>query len=128
MNRECKTEYVHYSIDDDILFAEFIPFIEHDINIAKKVVEDRLNFTGNENYRAVVDITNIKGSTREARIFMSRSDFGYKGLIAVAFISKRLFSVFLLNIFLKVYKPTVPSRFFHCRHEAIKWLKLMQIN
>jgi hypothetical protein len=109
--------------DQDILFWDYSKNLEIDISVAKKLVEDRLNYTHGRSVYGLIDATNIKSTTKQAREFMSDPHGGLKGILGGAFISSNMFTTVIINLFLRITKPIVPAKFFTSKEEAITWLK-----
>ena len=90
-----------------------------DINAAKAVVRERLFFQNDKNYPHLMHI-NVIDSTREAREFMKKE--GIEGITAGAFVIESIFTKSIINFFLSVSKPQVPTKMFTDRDSAYKWL------
>lgn len=60
-----------------------------------------------------------------ARRFAASSDYS-EYTAALALCSHRTPLVIMGNLFLRVSKPLVPTRFFHSREEALRWLDEMK--
>jgi hypothetical protein len=109
--------------EEDIIFWNYSPALEMDITIARELVENRLQYTNGKSVYALIDVTNLKSTTKEARDFMNSKDGGLKGLLGGAFLSNSVVATLLVNLYIKVSNPTIPARFFTNREEALEWLK-----
>jgi hypothetical protein len=116
-------KHVKYEIIDNIMYAEFYNSIIHDIQIAREIVEERIELFGDKSYLAVIDITNVKSATKDARKYMSCTKNGFNGIVAAAIISNKLVSMPIYNLFIKINKPEIPIKFFSNKKEAIRWLR-----
>ena len=68
-----------------------------------------------------VDATGIKSVTREAREYLGNEG---SELVSVAgLLSHSPVSRTIGNFYLKITKPTIPTKIFTCENDAIKWLK-----
>lgn len=126
-----RTEYRYvtvYSYDahPDIVFGTYAPKLDIDLAIAKELIDNRMTFSGGKPVYAVIDFTNVKSVTKEARDYMNSPDGGLKGLLGGAFLSNNVVATLFVNLFLKVAKPAIPARFFNNEAEAIKWLRRVQ--
>jgi hypothetical protein len=54
---------------------------------------------------------------------MSNPSGGLKGILAGAFVSTKTVTIVLINLFLKINRPSVPARFFNNKEDAIQWIK-----
>lgn len=106
----------------DIVFWKYVPNLEMDIRIAKRLVSDRLAYTQGKSVFALIDATNLKSGTKEARQYMSHPEGGLKGIRGGAFISNNAFTNIIINLYLKINKPSVPAKFFANREDALEWI------
>jgi hypothetical protein len=71
MEKRDYKEYKHTSFwketDDNVVFWNYSPNIEIDISIAEELVKNRLEYCKGKPTYTVIDSTNIKSSTKEAR-------------------------------------------------------------
>ncbi len=123
-----KKEYKYVTLwtkgeDDDILFASYLPKLHIDINIARELVENRLDFSANTPHFVVIDFSNVGTTTKDARDFMNAPEGGLNCVLAAAFISKSVVSTFFVNLFLSIYKPDIPARFFNKKEGAVAWCR-----
>lgn len=121
---ELDTEYAHYEMEDNMVIVTFknITITEF---IAKKIVNDRKDFTKGILMPGLADVRKMKDVDRTARTFF-QSDESKVGLCAVALLTDSVFTTYIANFFLKVsYKTnrTLPSRVFTNKEKALDWLK-----
>jgi hypothetical protein len=122
---EKKYRYITISSDDaypDTIFGIYSPKLEIDINIAKELIDNRLDFTQGKPVFALIDFTNVKSVTKEARDYMNDPVAGLKGLLGGAFLSNNVVATLFVNLYLKVSHPTIPAKFFTSKTDAINWL------
>jgi hypothetical protein len=121
--RECR--YATFSTDEigDIIFATYIPKLEIDLTVAKELVSDRMTFVGARPHYVLIDFTNVRSVSKEARDYMNSSDGGLKGILGGAFLSTNVVATLFINLYLKVNRPVVPARFFTDRKDAVQWLQ-----
>ncbi|MEO9531580.1 MAG: hypothetical protein ABJG68_14860 [Crocinitomicaceae bacterium] len=95
-----------------------------DLNIAKKIVETRLQFINGRSYPMIFQQDGLKSINKEARNYFN-SDLGIKGVSAGAIIAKNVFEAHLANFFIKIsaIKVKVPTKVFKDEKEALLWLK-----
>jgi hypothetical protein len=120
---ELETREVYFRIEDGILFCSYKKQLEIDLQIAKKIVSDRLVFTKGTSFPLLIDFSNIKSATKEARDYMNSQDGGLKGVICGAFIGSNPLATLFINLYLKINKPPIPALFFAKKDDAILWLK-----
>jgi len=125
--KEYKTTVFWKEEDDDILFFKYSQKLEIDIGTAKEIVKSRLDYTKEKPMYTLIDVTNVKSTTKEARDYMSSPEGGLKGILGGAFLSNNVVSTLVINLFLKVSHPAVPAKFFTHKDEALKWLKKIKV-
>lgn len=115
-------------IENDIIFFKYKPKIEIDINIARELVKSRLDYTDGQSVYTLIDFTNVKSVTKEARDYMNNPEGGLKGILGGAFLSNSVVATLFVNLYLKVSNPSVPAKFFTSSADAITWLKKIKMN
>ena len=116
------TPYVYYEVKDGILIATYKKGNKINLDIAKKIVEDRLKFTGNKSMAVLVHNHGVLSMDKEARDYLS-SAAGSQGLKAGAIILDSEFTSMLGNFILSVSKPVIPAKLFTNVSQAMKWLQ-----
>src|SRR5260221_5146072 len=125
--KQIETQDVYFRIEDGILFCSYKEHLEIDITTAKRIIKDRIDFMEGELYPILIDFSNMKSATKEARDYMNSSEGGLNGLLSGAFLSKSVVASLFINLYLKVNNPAIPARFFTNRDEAIAWLKRIKL-
>src|SRR5687767_14044308 len=116
------TPYVYYEVKDGILIATYKKGNKINLDIAKKIVEDRLKFTGNNSMAVLVHNHGVLSMDNEARDYLS-SAARSKGLKAVAIILDSEFTSMLGNFILSVSRPVIPAKLFPNVSQAMNWLQ-----
>jgi hypothetical protein len=124
-----KKEYERISfwkIENDILLFKYAPKTEIDIDTAKQMVNDRLDYTSGKSIYALIDFTNVKSVTKEARDYMNSPTGGLRGIAGGAFLSNNVVATLFINLYLKVSNPSIPAKFFTSQRDALRWLQLIK--
>jgi hypothetical protein len=108
--------------DSDIVFAEFRPDLKVDLDEAREIVTNRLEFTRNRKHFLILDVSNVRQLTAEAKEFMQRPDAGLKNILGAAFTGGNPVAVLIANIFIKSPKD-FQARFFTSREAAVSWIE-----
>ena len=124
--REFKTTTFWIEDDPDILFFNYAPKIEIDITVAKEIIKSRLEYTRGNSMLTLIDFSNVKSVTKEARDYMNDPEGGLKGILGGAFLSDNAVSTLFINLYLRINKPVVPAKFFTKKEEALTWLKAIK--
>lgn len=117
-------EYVYNKIEGSIVIAKFYPGKTIDLNVAKKIVKDRLEYFNGKSYPVLIDCLDLRSIsfTKEARNYFSKEE-GIKGINAAAFLVNTYLVQFTVNIFITFNKPQVPIHLFKSKTEALEWLR-----
>lgn len=126
--RTFENNYVSVWIEEGILFSTCKKQLVLDLEIAKKIVEDRIEFTKGIAYPILLDFTNLKSATKEARDYMNDPKGGLNGLLGGAFLTNSVATKVLVNLYLKINRPSIPAKFFTKKEDAINWLKDLKVN
>jgi hypothetical protein len=110
-------------IENDIIFFKYKPSIEIDIQTAKELVTSRLDYTEGRPVYTLIDFTNVKSVTKEARDYMNSANGGLNGILGGAFLSNSVVATLFVNLYIKVSNPSIPAKFFTNSGDAISWLK-----
>jgi hypothetical protein len=120
-----KYAYVTYSAQPDnsnIIIAEYTSSLKVDLSIAKSIVTDRLDFTDNKEHYLVLDMSNIRDVSVEAKEYMQHPEGGLKNILSAAFIGENPVAELYANVYIKTPK-NFEAMFFNNKKDAIQWLK-----
>ena len=112
--------------EGDIIYVEYIKNLKVDLDVAKELVANRLDFTENKPYYLIIDVSNIKQITAEAKTYLQNPNTGLKNILGAAFIASNQVSALIANIFVKT--PNIISKFFSQKKEALLWIKELKKN
>ncbi len=112
----------------DVLFVKYKENCFIDLESAKIDLETRLKFQDGKPYYVLAEIVHLRNASKEAREFLSKVDGGLQGIKAGAFVSGSVFSYSILNLFLRINRPLVPSRFFSNTKAALEWFDELRNN
>jgi hypothetical protein len=105
----------------DIILAEFPANLKIDLAVAREIVADRLDFANEKKHYVVIDVSNVREITVEAKKYMQRPDPGLKNILGAAFIGTNPISALLANIFVKTRK-NFQAKFFTDKGDAYDWI------
>ncbi|TNE54363.1 MAG: hypothetical protein EP338_07705 [Bacteroidetes bacterium] len=116
--------YMEFEVIDNVILASYHSNLYISLEVARKSVVERLEFTGDQVVPLLVDGTEVKGISKEARDYFG-SEEGSQGLSASAIYTTSKLSAFLANFLIKVNlsKTLIPVRLFTDKSKAIEWLK-----
>ena len=119
-----ENEFVQYRLEDGVIFADFKPNLNvFSLEVAKEVVNTRLKFMRGVSRPVVIDFNNIVSADKETRRYFAGEEA--TSLVSAAAFMKitNTATLMMTNLFLKFNKPTVPTRFFNNKEEALTWLE-----
>src|SRR5258708_27513723 len=105
----------------DVILAEFPANLRIDLEVAREMIGDRLDFAKDEKHYVIIDVSNVREITIEAKEFMQRPDPGQKNILGAAFVGTNPISVLFANIFVKTRK-TFQAKFFDNKDDAYDWI------
>lgn len=128
INKEIlNTKYCSFKIKEGVLMAIYHESIKIDLDIAKEIVQIRLNYQGNIILPCIIEITGILSITRDAREYFASNE-GCENISCMGLLSTTTLGKFLGNFYLHFNTPIIPSKFFTQKKETINWLQKMHIN
>ena len=116
-----ETKYVKIWIEEGILYCAFADDLDVDIEIAKSSVESRINFSKGISYPVLIDMKGVRSFTKETRDYMGKE--GARLINAGALVVDSALTKMLVNLFLLINKPNVPTKLFTDEKEAKEWLQ-----
>jgi len=108
-------------IKDNILYVILNEDADIDIEMMKESEATRVELQKGEKIKVFVDARKIYQITSEAREYAS-GDINTKLSIGTAVLIKSLSTRLIVNFFIKVNKPIVPTKMFKSEEEALIWL------
>ena len=116
-----ESKYVELDQVGQILVARYKAGIVINLDIAKIIVKERLDFTSNKDVPVLVLDSGLVSMDKQARDYLS-SDDGVRGIRASAIILSSVINSMLVNFILKISRPNLPVKVFTERDAAEKWL------
>ncbi len=117
---------VSFSLEEGNIVISKIKALNIDIQAAKEMVANRLDFMKGKKHYILIDISNIKLYTSEAKQYMQDPEMGLKNILGAAFIASNPTSTLIANVFIKT-KMNFPAKFFSKKVDALKWIKELKI-
>lgn len=108
-------------IKGEILFFEYKPNTAIDLEVAMRVVAERIAFQDEREFPVFCDIRGIISTDKAGRDYLAKS--GSMLAKAVALIVNENVSMTMSTFYLEISKPSVPTRIFADEQEALEYLK-----
>lgn len=119
------TNFAKYELENSILTVKMLDGLKVDKSMMKQILEDAVNFTDHQKYYAIIDLTNNIESTFESRNYYAENELN-RFRLADAFVVNSLYIQSLTNFYLKIKKPTIPSKMFNDIESARIWVYSMK--
>ncbi|MBC5992406.1 DUF7793 family protein [Pontibacter cellulosilyticus] len=116
-----ETPYISMFIEEGILHVYYKRIENMDLDIAKECVLTRKEFTNNRVYPCLINVIQMKSSTKEARDFFATE--GNEGISASALIVNSSAFKMMANFYIMVNRPKNPTRLFTDKASALEWLE-----
>ena len=104
-----------------ILSAEFTANVKIDLAIARELVQNRLEITNGQAYYMIIEFSNVREITTEAKEYFLRQDGGLQDILAAAFLANNPVSALIANILIKS-SMKFPARYFSKKSDAEQWI------
>jgi hypothetical protein len=121
MENILETKYIKISLENEVILCIWKE-VDVDIEVAKLMIDERVNFSNGKTYPCLSDIRNIKSLSKEARVYFA-GPAGAKLMTACAILIDSPVSKLIGNFFISISKPIIPNKIFNKKEEALKWLE-----
>lgn len=116
-----ENEYARLWIQNRILFFEYKSGVQITLEVARKVVADRVALQNGRAFPILCDISGVLGSEKAARDYLSLS--GSVLTRAISFLVAPTVPLAILRFYLEKNKPPIPTAHFSDKAQAIKFLE-----
>jgi hypothetical protein len=94
-----------------------------DLDLAQRTTPVLEQVTEGQPRPLLVDCRNLRGQTREARVYFASEPSHVRHYTAVALVVGNALSRVIANFFIGINKPDKPTRLFDDPNQAIEWLR-----
>ena len=108
-------------VEENILMIKILQHASIDLDAATAIVEAAAEISGSSVHGNIFDIREMVFMSRDARAFFAKQD--RSNVVAIAIIMKSLFHNALVNLYLDVSRPAIPTKAFEKEIDAIDWLR-----
>lgn len=126
MKKQAENKYAVVTLHDDVLTVVMKPNIDLGIPEMAELLEFSANFQGYQKRYTIIDTRSNYNSTPEVRDFYAKSEYN-KYRLADAFIVNSLAMRLLINFYIKINKPSIPSKMFNTPEAAVAWIDSLKI-
>ena len=107
--------------EENILKIKILQHASIDLDAAKAIVETAEEISGSSVHGNIIDIRDMVFMSRDARAFFAKQD--RSNVVAIAIIMKSLFHNALVNLYLDISRPAIPTKAFEKEIDAIDWIR-----
>lgn len=108
-------------LQDGIIVATYPKGMHLDMETAKRLLAVRLEMQAGKAYPLLIHINGLISNSKDVRMFMAEE--GIEGVSIGAFVVKKKHEEILVNLFLTIDSPKVPTRVFSEEKDAVLWIK-----
>lgn len=119
-NKSFENEYAKFWIEAGIVFFVYKENSSIDLNAARQIVQDRIQFQKQFEYPVYCDIRGMKRADKAARDFLAQEGSLYTKVVAILVDSPM--TKIIGNFYLGLNKPTTPTKMFTDKQEALDYL------
>jgi hypothetical protein len=123
MEHYFENEFVEFWLENGIIIEVFKPSVkEITLEVAKKVVEDRLKFTRGVSRPMFIDMSEFRVIDKKARDYFAGEESN--SLVSAAGIVLHSYIAWLAGkLFLTINKPKANVQLFKTKQKALEWLQ-----
>mgnify|MGYP001035150699 CR=1 FL=1 len=115
------TQFVDFEVTDDLILST-INVSHVDLEVAITSVNERLKLSQGKPGYVMVDIRNVRSTTKDAREFLN-SEKASENVAAMAIVINSPVGKMLASFYISLNKPSYQSKIFVNREKAVQWLK-----
>ena len=113
--------FAEFWTEHDVLFFVYKPGVVITLDAAKQIVGDRLKVQKGTTFPVFCDMRGIKDSERAARDYLAKE--GSSLVKAVAVLTDSPVTKIMLNFYLTISRPLIPTKMFTNETQALEFLK-----
>ncbi|MFH6991862.1 hypothetical protein [Flavobacterium sp. FlaQc-48] len=116
-----ENQNARFWIENKILFFQYKPNTTIDLEVAMRVVADRVALQNERYFPVFCDITGVISTDKAGRDYLAKS--GSLLATAVALLVNEKISRTMSIFYVEISKPSVPTQIFEIEKEALDYLK-----
>ena len=118
-----ENEFVEFWIEDGIIYNRYKPDLKKlTLDVAERIVQDRLTVSNGVTMPVFIDLTNAISMDKVARKYLATGD-AMRYLSASALLVRNEITKLGGNIYVRIGKPSIPTKLFTDQEKAIHWLQ-----
>ena len=121
-----ETSTAEYYIEGDILYAVFKPDADVDLEAAKEGIDARKKLQNGKPMLVLGDTSRVWQITSEARKYSSQKEVDAMNKAMAVVTGSSFTAVTAANFYMKINKPSTPTKLFKSRQKALAWLESMK--
>lgn len=119
----CENDYCEYWIQQGVVFEIFKPNLKRITHLeAEIIVRDRLRVSNGVTMPIYIELGKATSMNRAANRYFSTGD-AMLHLSATAILVKDQLEKLGASMYITIFPPSIPTKFFTDRNEALQWLE-----
>jgi len=120
-----KSSLAQFEYKSDILYVKPFEGLFLDKPEMESLLNSAIELTEGKKYFAIIDTSNDIDSTKDAREYYANNELN-RFRYADAFIVSSLPLKMVVNFFIRVNKPSIPTKMFNSKDSAFEWINEMK--
>ena len=120
--RYLENEFVEIWFQGGLVYEVFKPYTSITVKAAEIIVRDRLKVSDGKTSPIFIDLRNVVTIDNASRSFLAQTE-AVEYLTAGAILITNEIQRLLMNLWLKIDKPLIPTRGFTDKEKALQWLE-----
>lgn len=116
-----KSALAQFEYKSDILYVKPLEGLFLDKPEMESLLNSAIELTEGKKYFAIIDTSNDIDSTKDAREYYANNELN-RFRYADAFIVSSLPLRMVVNFFIRVNKPSIPTKMFNSKDSAFEWI------
>jgi hypothetical protein len=116
-----ENDFAEFWTEENILFFIYKPGVTLNLEAVKRIVADRISVQKNVPYPVFCDMRGIKDSDKPARDYLAKE--GSSMVKAVGVLTDSPVTKIMLNFYLTISRPLIPTKMFTDKNQALEFLK-----
>ena len=112
-----------YCEEENLLHVKVKPNTDFEYDLSKKIMQDVQDIVGERRHKAIIEMGEYNSSSDGSSKIYTENEYIKKYRLADAFIVKSLSVRLIVNFYITVCKPSIPTKAFRDLEKAKVWLR-----
>ena len=121
--KSIETSIATFYIEDGIVYMRSKKDADINLDATKLAIKARRTLQNNKPMPVLIDTSNVWQVSDEARAYSATKEVEELSIAMALLPGSSLATIMIANFFIKINKPSIPTKMFKNEGEAIEWLK-----